>query len=226
MQPRLDKDVLALKRAKETKRPDVYMGQSQKHLDRYFRQVESTFWLKPTIYASKENKCVYISEYLSKTPAEYWVAMDRATKESDQVYSFEAFRDILQNGLLPKAQQEGKLFACLKVLSQRSTQSVRDFLAHFTTIEQQLDHEMLDWIAHYFIMTRVYLYLQETLRLRDRLGKTRLELEENLKSIKGMAPAPIEISVWETYWVSQRKLALAKAEVQTKRKFVPGRTID
>ena len=153
--------------------------------------------------------------------------MDQTAKKSDQVYSFEAFREMLQNGLLPKAQREGKLFARLKALSQRPSQSVGDFLAHFTTIERQLDHEMLDWVARYFIMTGVHPYLQETLRLRDRLGKTRLELEENLRSIEGVVPPPVGISVRETYWVSQGELALAKAEVsQTKKKFVPGRTMD
>ena len=68
--PQFDKDALALKRAKETKRPNVYTDQSQKHLDRYFRQVELTFWSKPTIYASKKDKCVYAGEYLGETPTD------------------------------------------------------------------------------------------------------------------------------------------------------------
>ena len=182
--------------------------------------------MKPTIYASKEDKCVYAGKYLGKTPADDWVAMDRAAKETDKVYSFEAFQKMLQNGLLPKAQREGKLFARLKALSQRPSQSVGDFLAHFTTIERQLDHEMLDWVARYFIMTGVHPYLQETLRLRDCLGKTRLELEENLRSIEGVVPPPVGISVWETYWVSQEELDPAKAKIQTKKKFVPRRTTD
>ena len=132
---------------------------------------------------------------------------------------------MLQNGLLPKAQQEGKLFACLKALSQRPTQSVGDFLAHFTTIKQQLDYKMLDWMTPYFIITGVHPYLQETLRLRDRLGKTRLELKDNLRSIEGMAPALIRISVRETYRVSQGELTPVKTkDLQTKKKFVPGRT--
>ena len=120
------------------------MGQSQKHLDRYFRQVKSTFRSKPTIYVSEKDKCVYAGKYLGKTPADDWVAMDRAAKETDKVYSFEAFQKMLQNGLLPKAQHKSKFFACLKALSQRPTQSVGNFLAHFTTIERQLDHKMLD----------------------------------------------------------------------------------
>ena len=79
----------------------------------------------------------------------------------------------------------------------------------------------------YFIMIGVYLYLQETLRLRDCLGKTRLELEGNFRSIKGVALAPVGISVWETYRVSQEELVLTKAKIsQTKKKFIPGRTMD
>ena len=102
---------------------------------------------------------------------------------------------MLQNKLLLKAQQESKLFVCLKILSQWPTQYVGDFLVHFITIEHQLNYKMLDWIACYFIMTGVYLYFQETLRLRDRLGKIRLKLEENVRSIEGVTLAPVGISV-------------------------------
>ena len=70
LRPRLDKDALAFKKAKETKCPNVYTGQSQKHLDKYFRQVKSTFWSKPTIYAFEEDKCMYAGEYLGETPAD------------------------------------------------------------------------------------------------------------------------------------------------------------
>ena len=68
--PRLDKDALALERVKETKRPNVYTGQSQKHLDKYFQQVKSTFRLKPTIYTFKEDKCGYAGECLGEIPAD------------------------------------------------------------------------------------------------------------------------------------------------------------
>ena len=55
---RFDKDQLAFERAKEVRRPDVYTGQSQNHLDRFFRQVETTFRTKLTIYSNDEDKCV------------------------------------------------------------------------------------------------------------------------------------------------------------------------
>ena len=70
LRPRLDKDTQALKKAKETKHLDGYTSQSQKHLDKYFSQVKLTFQLKPTIYASKEDKCMYTSEYFGETPAD------------------------------------------------------------------------------------------------------------------------------------------------------------
>ena len=117
LRPRFDKNALALKKAKEIKHPDVYAGQSQKHLDRYFRQVKLTFWLKSIIYASEEDKCVYAGKYLGKTSVDDWVVIDQAVKESNKVYSFEVFQEMLQNGLLLKAQRESKLFACLKALS-------------------------------------------------------------------------------------------------------------
>ena len=65
------------------------------------------------------------------------------------------------------------------------------------------------------------------MRLRDCLGKTRLELDKNSKLIKGMTPAPVGISVWQDYQISLGELVLAKAEVpQTERKLVPGRITD
>ena len=78
---------------------------------------------------------MYTGEYLRETSADDWVAIDRAAKESNQGYSFETFREMLQNKLLLKAQQESKLFACLKALSQRPTQFVENFLAYFTIIK-------------------------------------------------------------------------------------------
>ena len=95
LQPRLNKDALILKKTKETKRPDIYMSQSQKYLDKYFRQIESTFWSKPTIYASKKDKCIYAGKYLKKTLADNWVTINQTAKESDQGYSFEAFWEML-----------------------------------------------------------------------------------------------------------------------------------
>ena len=62
-------------------------------------------------------------------------------------------------------------------------------------------------------MTGVYSYFQKILKLRNCLGKTKLKLEENLKSIKDMALAPVEISIWETYKISQRELTLVKTKV-------------
>ena len=57
-------------------------------------------------------------------------------------------------------------------------------------------------MACYFIMIRVYLYLQKTLKLKDRFGKMRLELEKNLRSIERMVLAPVRISIQETYQVN------------------------
>lgn len=43
LQPRLNKDMLTLKRAKKVKRLDVYISQSQKHLNKFFRQLKTIF---------------------------------------------------------------------------------------------------------------------------------------------------------------------------------------
>lgn len=78
---RLDKDKLALERAKDTKRPGLYTGQSQKHLDKFLRQAEATFRTKPTIYATDEDKCSYAGESLDERPGNDWAAMDKAIGE-------------------------------------------------------------------------------------------------------------------------------------------------
>ena len=66
--------------------------------------MESTFWSKLTIYAFKENKCVYADENLGETPTDNWIAINWAIKESKQGYNFEVFKEMLQNRLLPKTQ--------------------------------------------------------------------------------------------------------------------------
>ena len=48
-------------------------------------------------------------------------------------------------------------------------------------------------------MTKIYPYFPETLKLKDRLGKMRLKLEENFRSIKSVALAPVGISICEIY---------------------------
>lgn len=84
---------------------------------------------------------------------------------------------------------------------------------------------MLDWVAQFFIITSVYSYFQDTLKLRDRLGKTKLEFEENLRYIESITQIPAEISVKKIYKVSQGELTVAKAKnPKTKKKFVPDRT--
>lgn len=50
-------------------------------------------------------------------------------------------------------------------------------------------------MAYLFFLTGLHEYLTEALVMRDRLGKTRLELQETLRAIEGVEPAPAGITV-------------------------------
>lgn len=135
---------------------------------------------------------------------------------------------MLQHGLLPKQQWEGKLYKRIMTLKQRPAQSIGDYLAHFATLERQLEQEIPDWVARMIIMTTVHPYLEESLRLRDRLGKTRADLEESLRSIKGVEKPPPGITVKESYRLGQGDSAPAKPTTmtapRTRQIFIPGQT--
>ena len=220
--PKLDRDRLQLERAKSVKHPDMYLGESQKHLDKYVRQVESTFNKIPTVYASDFDKVDYASDYLAGTPAADWLAMEKeARKSSPPTFNYEAFKVMLQEGLIPKAQREGKVLRQLWNLKQLPNQSVGDLLAHMVTLERQLNEELPDWVGRWIVMMAVHEYLENDLRSKDRLGKTRSELKEALRSIKGVVKPPQGITVKETYRIGQVEQIPAKADVsKTKRKFV------
>lgn len=102
---RLDKDKLALGRAQDTRRSDLYTGQSQKHLDKFLRQAEATFRTMPTVYATDEDKCIYAGKSLGERPGKNWAAMDKAVKaDPERSYSWKAFVEMLQQDLLQQVE--------------------------------------------------------------------------------------------------------------------------
>ena len=64
---------------------------------------------------------------------------------------------------------------------QRLSQSIGDILAHFAKLERQLEDEIPERVARMKITTTVHPYLEESLRLRDRLGKTKADLKIIIK---------------------------------------------
>lgn len=64
----LDMEQLALGRAKNMTRPDTYFDKSQKHLDKFLRQVGAVFCMKPTVYRTNEDKYTYAGNVLTELP--------------------------------------------------------------------------------------------------------------------------------------------------------------
>lgn len=123
---------------------------------------------------------------------------------------------MLKEGPLPKAQREVKVFYKIKDLKQRNNQSVADFLAHYQTIEDQLESPFEDKVSRMLIVTGVHKYFVEALRMRE----TRLEMEENLQDIERVKKPPPGITVAEAYKVTQAdsgdtKDATAKGATKT-----------
>lgn len=196
---RLDKDQLATL-AKDVKRPEIFTGQSQRHLDKFLRQLHAVFRTEPTIFASEEARCVYAGEFLGDRPADKWVAIDQFIRDDPtESYSWHVFVDMLQQNLLPRALWEFRLNRKLKELKQRDNQSVGEFIAYFNKLADQFQEKLSDSIERFFIMTGVHQYLMDALILRDRLGTTREELEEALRSIEWVEPAPPGITIKMSY---------------------------
>lgn len=205
---RPDKDQLATQ-ANDVIRPEIYSGQSQRHLDKFLRQLHTVFRTKPTIYASEEARCVYAGECLGDTPSEKWVAMDQSVKDDPtKSYNWHVFVDMLQQDILSKAQREFTLNQKLRELKQRNDQSVGEFLAYFNKLANQLPEKLPDSMGRFFIMTGVHRHLTDALVLRDRLGTTRSDLEEALRDIEGVEPAPPGITIKKSCKLRSSKLGL------------------
>ena len=70
------KQALALERAKSVRDPDVYSGQSQRHLVTFFKQLALVFRAKPLTYYTHADKCVYAAGFLGGIPAQGWTTED------------------------------------------------------------------------------------------------------------------------------------------------------
>lgn len=92
-----------------------------------------------------------------------------------------------------------------------------DFLSHVQSIEQQLEHEVPDWVGRMLVMTGVHPHLKETLMLQDRLGNTCLELEEALRSIEEVETAPAGITVKKSYNIARGDSSVKKTTHKKKR---------
>lgn len=195
--PRVDKNALALERAKGIKRPDKYSGQSQKHLDEFLWQAEATFRTKPTIYSSDADKCIYAGESLAEKPQTKWAAIDDQIRaDPARNYCWKAFVTMLQHDLLSQAQErELNLYFRIAATRQRKNQSVGDFFSHLNFLERQLRHEVSDIWGRYLIVTKVHPHLRKALQLQDDLGKTRQDLQDVLRAIEKVEPMPPGITV-------------------------------
>ncbi|MCJ1467385.1 hypothetical protein MMC07_006009 [Pseudocyphellaria aurata] len=220
---RVGNDTLALERARDSETPETYSGQSQEHLDRFLRQVDITFRKKPAIYPSDGHKCVYAGGCLAGRPRMEWDAMAaQICADLSRPWSWKAFVTMLQDGLQPKAKREVSLYMRIAATHQLENQSLGGFFAYLALLERQLEHEVPDWLARMWIFSKVHPHLVEALKRRDRLGNTRWELEEALKSIEGDEPAPTGMTVTETETVDRGDSAVKKTSI-TKSKSNPRR---
>ncbi|MCJ1464299.1 hypothetical protein MMC07_002912 [Pseudocyphellaria aurata] len=114
----------------------------------------------------------------------------RVRAEPGRTHVWSEFVDMLQNSLQPKAQREVKLWEAVHRLSQKPNQSVGAFLAYYESLEKQMDPIPDEWFARMAIFMGVHPPLRDALRLRGRIGKTRAEIEEKLRSIEGVGDLP------------------------------------
>ena len=73
-----------MERAKTIKDLDPpYSGESQKALDNFVRQVDNVFLAKSLTYATEQDKCRYIEDFLHDIPANGWEAYNYWNLEMD-----------------------------------------------------------------------------------------------------------------------------------------------
>ena len=192
----LDKDALALERATEIRAPKIYMGESQQELNNWVEDVESTFRSRPLIYGSEKQKCLYAGKYTGGQPKAEWSAMDTRIRANPEAsYYWKDMVDMFQQKLLPTHLRQVKVTMEIKELHQLANQRVGELITHLESLEKQRMTQPSDEVRREHLLGAVHPYLREDLISKDRLGTTRLELEENLQSIEGVIPTPSGISV-------------------------------
>lgn len=102
---------------------------------------------------------------------------------------------MFQQKLLPTHLRQVKVTMEIKELHQLPGQTVGELITLLDSLEKQRVTMPSDEVWREHLLGAVHAYLREDLISKDRLGTTRLELEENLQSIEGVIPAPSGISV-------------------------------
>ena len=86
----------------------------------------------------------------------------------------------------------------IKEFHQLANQTVGELITHLELLEKQRVTQPSDEIRREHLLGAVHPYLWEDLISKDRLGTTRLELEENLQSIEEMISTPSGILMWRS----------------------------
>lgn len=68
----------------------------------------------------------------------------------------------------------------------------------YQSIKNQLIHKIPDWISKSYILTEIYLYLENALIFFDRLKKTHQELKENFCKIERVKKRLLGIYIKDT----------------------------
>ena len=117
------------------------------------------------------------------------------SKDPDKVYKYDLFIEILQNKLVLKEIRQVNVSNRYLAVKQRNNQSVAELISHLNSLKEQLNFEIQDKMRRMILLEACHNYLKQALILKNQLGTTRLELEEALRSIKGVKTAPPGIIV-------------------------------
>ena len=97
------KQQLTMEQAKSVRELNVYLGQSQKALTDFFKQIDMVFEIKPLIYWLEVDKCIYAANQLAETPSQQWLKKKRRiTKSLTCSFLYQKFKDFLQEKQLPE----------------------------------------------------------------------------------------------------------------------------
>lgn len=192
-----DKDPPATEQSKDASTPDLYYGDSEHLLDEYLRQVRQAFHAESY---TEEEKCHYASNYLRGAAEEDWQKeVDLIEADPDRMFSFDGLVEILQKALVcNRTRRHADVVIKLGNLKQRPNQSVRGLIGYLEVLESQLPEYPNEAELRHNLIRSIHPHLRDALIRHQRLGGTRAELEEAVKSLEAEEPASLGLTVATT----------------------------
>ena len=139
-----------------------YSREFQKTLDNFVRQVDNIFFVKSLTYATEQDKCRYVGDFLRGILADNWKAYDHWNLKIDNLqYAYAELKLMLQERLFLRHIRQVNMIMKLKLLFQRNNQLVDNLIAHLETLKQQLKLRPTEIQWHTNLLCAMYIHIYD-----------------------------------------------------------------